>query len=71
MNLMDTAEFLEIECPKCAAEYRILLKYCGENALCDKCGVLFAPYLLLKNLLMQKTSMFQKVLLECFPLTSP
>ena len=38
---MEELKHLELCCPSCHAEYRMPVKYCGMNALCEKCGILF------------------------------
>jgi hypothetical protein len=38
---MDELKHLELCCPNCHAEYRMPVKYCGMNALCEKCNILF------------------------------
>ena len=41
MDKMHAIKNVEIKCLKCSSEYRIPVKYCGENILCDNCGVVF------------------------------
>lgn len=40
MEDLKTVRTLEIKCLRCSASYRVPVKYCGENILCDTCGVI-------------------------------